>query len=598
MSTKTITKRVALATVVALGAGVLSLVTVSSANASAAAGSQSTTAATSPAVPAATIGILSNGATGSSTSASSGLLAATATSGTTMTATLLSGGAIAIKQAATAQGDYDFVVTGGTISSTSTADTLSSDSTTATFTKIDTASGAILVKPNAGVSTVTIQLFDDVTLTATGSNPSKTVTGITTQGTLAAQVIVTVAAASVSGAVSTAKSLVNTGATATTATGIDAASTATGSISTIANAGTAFVNFKLLDAYQAAVPDGAIIATATGGAVVGFSAATAIGATAVKASGNTGTIYVAQGTANVSQATTVTLSYNGTTVGTKSFTFLGNVAKVVASSPKVASKGGSDGVTKDSNADFLVRYYDAAGNELFPSDAGTATSLVSGLANGIVSAVSVTAGNGTAGDAAQYSYGAVTAGSAGSTPLQLQYVNATDGSIIKSNTWTQAAAGDADSYTAKWDKASYTPGSVATLTITFKDIKGNLANHLANKITDSTGTNLIAITGGPSAAAVVIPATTDVAGGGTDADGTKTYQFVVTQVDGTYSAIVSAPVVNAKDGSNQTVAYTVASGSTSLNDVLKGIVSLIASINKQIAALAKLVAPKAVAKKK
>ena len=34
MSTKTITKRVALATVVALGAGVLSLVTVSSANAS------------------------------------------------------------------------------------------------------------------------------------------------------------------------------------------------------------------------------------------------------------------------------------------------------------------------------------------------------------------------------------------------------------------------------------------------------------------------------------------------------------------------------------------------------------------------------------
>ena len=45
-------------------------------------------------------------------------------------------------------------------------------------------------------------------------------------------------------------------------------------------------------------------------------------------------------------------------------------------------------------------------------------------------------------------------------------------------------------------------------------------------------------------------------------------------------------------GSAQTVAYSIADGSTSLNDVLKGIVSLIASINKQIAALAKLVSKK------
>jgi hypothetical protein len=36
-----------------------------------------------------------------------------------------------------------------------------------------------------------------------------------------------------------------------------------------------------------------------------------------------------------------------------------------------------------------------------------------------------------------------------------------------------------------------------------------------------------------------------------------------------------------------TTAYTVTSGGTSLEDVLKAIVSLIASINKQIAALQK-----------
>ena len=47
--------------------------------------------------------------------------------------------------------------------------------------------------------------------------------------------------------------------------------------------------------------------------------------------------------------------------------------------------------------------------------------------------------------------------------------------------------------------------------------------------------------------------------------------------------------LDAQDGAAQTVAYSISSGGTSLNDVLKGIVSLIASINKQIAALAKLV---------
>jgi hypothetical protein len=56
--------------------------------------------------------------------------------------------------------------------------------------------------------------------------------------------------------------------------------------------------------------------------------------------------------------------------------------------------------------------------------------------------------------------------------------------------------------------------------------------------------------------------------------------------------LVSFPTVNAADGANQTVTYTIKSGQTSLNDVLKGIVSLIASINKQIAALAKLVTKK------
>jgi len=62
---------------------------------------------------------------------------------------------------------------------------------------------------------------------------------------------------------------------------------------------------------------------------------------------------------------------------------------------------------------------------------------------------------------------------------------------------------------------------------------------------------------------------------------------------GAYQAIVDFPFVDvAGVQAGLQVPYSIADGSTSLNDVLKGIVSLIASINKQIAALAKLVTKK------
>ena len=76
-------------------------------------------------------------------------------------------------------------------------------------------------------------------------------------------------------------------------------------------------------------------------------------------------------------------------------------------------------------------------------------------------------------------------------------------------------------------------------------------------------------------------------------NGVITYQFVVGAGSGTYQLQVDYPYLDTNySGSIQTVAYKIADGATSLNDVLKGIVSLIASINKQIAALAKLVAKK------
>ena len=111
---------------------------------------------------------------------------------------------------------------------------------------------------------------------------------------------------------------------------------------------------------------------------------------------------------------------------------------------------------------------------------------------------------------------------------------------------------------------------------------------------DPVGTtaSLIVIAGAPSAAAVTIPADGDKPDSGTGLAGTKTYQFIVGSTEGDFQAVVSVPLVNARNTSsqaNQTVAYSVKASSSGVTnaDVLKAIVSLIASINKQIAALQK-----------
>jgi hypothetical protein len=173
----------------------------------------------------------------------------------------------------------------------------------------------------------------------------------------------------------------------------------------------------------------------------------------------------------------------------------------------------------------------------------------------------------------------------GSASLQLQYTNTSSGNVVKSNVWKQVCAGDAYTFKASLDKAVYQPGSVATLTISGLTAAGNKANAY-DPISETS--SLVAITG--LGTAVTAPADGDVLD---TADGVKTYQYVVGATEGTYTAVVSSPIITAlnSDQGNVALPYEVKSGTSTVTnaEVLKSIVALIASINKQIQALQKLI---------
>ena len=244
MSTKTLRKRVALGTVVALGAGLLSLVSVSSANASSAD---------------LTVGV--NGATGAVLSASvpnsAGLLGTASTTGTTMTATLLSTGTLSVFSAASSTNSV-VTVTGGTITAVVGSDNLSADRTLAGAA---TAAMGLEFQPNAGVTTMIIQTFKTATATTSSSG-----------GTLVASLVVTIAGTSVAGVFSASKSLINTATIGSpTNAGVDVVNATTGSSTVIPNRASAYINFTLNDAYGIALSSGPMTVSATGGAVVVIS---------------------------------------------------------------------------------------------------------------------------------------------------------------------------------------------------------------------------------------------------------------------------------------------------------------------------------------
>lgn len=339
----------------------------------------------------------------------------------------------------------------------------------------------------------------------------------------------------------------------------------------VTNTGTGYINVRAMDAYAAQLStNGVIQASATGGAVVAWDAAPTTQVNAAAKTGTAGVLYVVQGTANENKPvnTTVTITFNGTLLATKTINFTGRAASILVTGVDIAQSNGA----RTGTYDFVVK--DSAGNQL----AGVTPTADTTKYTSQVTSVSV---GGASSATAVQTGGWTCASTSGSSTVRLQYTHS-DASVIYSNDFVAACASGVNKYTATLDKASYKAGEIATLTISATDINSAKVHGAA---TLGAG---VAISGG-QLTAVSAPTSGDVF----DTAGSRSIKFTVGNTAGSYNLIVDLPAYVATD-SAKVVSYSVvdASGAVSNAEVLKAIVALIAQINKQIAALQKLILAK------
>jgi hypothetical protein len=385
----------------------------------------------------------------------------------------------------------------------------------------------------------------------------------------------------------------------------------------IANGGAGYVDIVVKDGTTAATTlnssaAGIFTASATNGAVLYWTSGTGTTSATNQASSATVTqtgekfnrLVVTQGLANKDKpmSTVVSMYYNGVLYGTRTINFTGKATKIeISAADSVVGKAGVN-----SMATGVYEITDAAGNKLTSVGpgtgvAGTSTSNVpllatSGVVVDTVNQSTVTAVN--LADAASVSYTddsgyagyfSWTCGSAksGTAKVYLKYTFSDLTSLV-SNQYDAACGQDPKNYKASLDKATYAPGDLATLTITATDKTGAAAwdsdeNGDAIALGD-TGSDVSIYL--PMLTAITAPTNSDYFSGSK-----KTYKFSVGSTEGSYNGVVSLPVYNSTTYSQSalTIPFTVKSTSAGVTnaDVLKAIVSLIASINKQIAALQK-----------
>ena len=529
---------------------------------------------------------------------SKGLLSKDTSSGVAASATILAGGVMSLYACTSTA--VSFQASGGSFVAYGAGNTgwsYSSNNAKVWSPDIAAASGvAALWTAPSTAGTYTVSLYTGYYTNSTGATVISTSSLGAAPATLSGNITVTVVAASAGGTYSATNSYCQAGldTTTTPTSNVDAAGpTKSGDDWSI--------DFALRDAYNRNLTSGALVATATNGALLAFGEAgsTPVAGTAstivASDAGDNETVRVSQKTAGAPITTTVTITYNGTTVCTKTVSIAGTVAALTVPAANVAvqalsgSAGSAtwfnDGTSRTGT--FYVVATDSVGNRVAtPSTLGTFGS-ATGSTGTIVSAIgfdsgdlastsdstsplSATVGNHTCG---------ANAGTQTGAKVTFTLAN---GTVITSNAFDLSCADDAASYTASFDKAKYTSGDIAKLTVTFKDSTGKGVNNIT-----PLGTSTIAVPG------MTLVSTTGAASAVAKAGSKVEYTYTVGQTAGRFAAVVdfTATTLLATYRTVQNPSYEITTGgdSTTNADVLKSIVALIASINKQIQALQKLI---------
>ena len=574
MSNKTMKQRIAVVAVSALTAGVLSVASTPVANAAVETSMnlfQNTAAG----------GVYSLNGTSSTSQGLIGTIA-TATNGTGLAqaVAMYSNGVIVVATTQTANA-LKISVTGGTLAVPCTkagSGTLASSADLTSCTATADASG---------------HLFAAIKPSSTGT---MVITGIDgTAATVATfRITVTVVAAGSAGTFSASKSNIalTAAGSAPTAANID-----TAGVSTVANGTCAYLYYAANDALSLPLAGSSIIAKSSNSAG------------AVTIGGTTGTLPVVTGTyssatyialcqnaanANKAVTSTITLTVDGVDVATRTVTIVGQLATITVSEDAVSVRGdaGTDDAIYGANATQSTGTWSPSHSYTGKDAAGNLVAFTAALDTTTIDA-QVT-GLGEVGAAAPLNAnpylrtGALTFAcadtSGANTKLKVK-ASAADTTTIYSNAFTVTCAGNAVNYKASTDKAAYNTGDVMTVTVTGTDASGKAANNYG---VISTTAKLGTIASGAISSSVNAPANLD-----TLTKGAKTYKYIIGQTTGTYTIAVDFPNVNNTTYGQTalTLPVSVKSATTEVSnaDVLKSIVALIASINKQIQALQKLI---------
>jgi len=369
------------------------------------------------------------------------------------------------------------------------------------------------------------------------------------------------------------------------------------------------INYTLVDGLGAAMPGSTSVMAQVTSGTCSVSSTTAAGTLpVVSETGATGDFFVHNSSdPNAPTVCKVDISVGGTVRATKTLTFHGEAAKITVTKAFIGRNNGATSNYSAATGKALVTVTDSAGNTL----GGVTVTADSATFGAVVSAASITGASGEATLTANVtsSRPSDTLGTtrrnatAGSTPAYLQFTCTPVGgvantlklrttlangvTVIRSDVIETRCASTANTYEASLDKASYVPGDIATLTITAKDSSARMV-HDAETLGGGTTAS------GPSISGSQLTAVTAPSNGDTFADGVRTYKYVVGSTTGSYNMVVDLPYINDRSTVGQkavTVPYKVTASTTEVTnaEVLKSIVALIASINKQIQALQKLI---------